>query len=75
VKPLLRDEDGHIYGVPTDAPWYSMLFYNKELLKADYIKIADIASMVGYSDTGYFSKVVRKYYGLSPSEFQNSVKD
>lgn len=31
AKKLLRDEDGHIYGIPTDAPWYAMLYYNKEV--------------------------------------------
>lgn len=38
VKPILRDEDGHIYGVPTDAPWYSMIFYNKEVFEKNGVK-------------------------------------
>lgn len=31
VKSILRDTDGHIYGVPSDAPWYATLFYNKKI--------------------------------------------
>lgn len=46
----------------------------KELLKKKDIKIADITEMVGYSDAGYFSKVFKKYFGMTPSEFENIHK-
>jgi two-component system response regulator YesN len=45
----------------------------KELIRAGQIKLADIAEMIGYSDAGYFSKSFKKHYGLSPSEYENSI--
>lgn len=35
--------------------------------------ITEVAFMVGYQDSGYFSKVFRKATGLSPREFSESV--
>jgi two-component system, response regulator YesN len=42
----------------------------KELLKNDSISIKEICYSVGYSDPNYFSKVFKKYEGLTPSEFK-----
>lgn len=43
----------------------------KELLKSDSITIKEVGYSVGYSDPNYFSKVFRKYEGVSPTEFKN----
>lgn len=32
--------------------------------------VSEVAYALGFSDPSYFSKVFRKYYGLSPSEYQ-----
>ncbi len=45
----------------------------KELLSDPRNRIADIAEAVGYSDSNYFSKIFRKSFGLSPSEFRESL--
>jgi two-component system response regulator YesN len=45
----------------------------KELLSDPRMRIADIAEAVGYSDSNYFSKIFRKSFGLSPSEFRESL--
>ncbi len=45
----------------------------KELLSDPRNRIADIAGEVGYSDSNYFSKIFRKSFGLSPSEFRESL--
>jgi len=40
-----------------------------QLLKQNKIPISDIAYMVGFDNPNYFSKVFRKYYNISPTEF------
>jgi two-component system, response regulator YesN len=42
----------------------------KELLEKDEISIKEICYSVGYSDPNYFSKVFKKYEGVSPSEYK-----
>jgi len=41
----------------------------KEFLKKK-IKVSDVANMVGFSDPAYFSKVFKKYTGMSPTEYE-----
>lgn len=43
----------------------------KELLKKGGCKVADAASLVGYSNTSYFIKLFKSYTGLSPSEYSD----
>ncbi len=40
-----------------------------ELLSSGNYKIKDVAEMTGYSDAFYFSKVMKKYYGVTPACF------
>lgn len=40
-----------------------------ELIKASGEPIADIAYKVGFNDPKYFSRIFKKFYGMSPSEF------
>lgn len=42
----------------------------KKLLKNDSMSIKEICYSLGYSDPNYFSKVFKKYEGLSPTEFR-----
>ena len=46
----------------------------RELLSDPRNRIVDIAERVGYSDSNYFSKIFRKSFGLSPSEFREKAK-
>ncbi|PEQ93891.1 hypothetical protein CN481_09590 [Bacillus sp. AFS006103] len=46
----------------------------KELLIATDLKIYDISQHVGYSDTKYFSKLFKKYFGEVPSKFKEKAK-
>ena len=41
----------------------------RELLKSDYGSIAQVAENVGYTSLYHFSKMFKKYYGLSPSKY------
>ena len=43
------------------------------LLKTSDKTISEIAYEVGYSDQAYFSRVFKKEFGISPSEFKNSL--
>lgn len=42
----------------------------KELLKNDRMSVKEICFSVGYSDPNYFSKVFKKYLGISPTEYK-----
>ncbi len=42
-----------------------------ELIQKTKLPIADIAFNVGFNDPKYFSRIFRKFYGMSPSEFQS----
>ncbi|MCR4655932.1 MAG: response regulator [Lachnospiraceae bacterium] len=45
----------------------------RELLSDPRNRIVEIAERVGYSDSNYFSKIFRKSFGLSPSEYRESL--
>lgn len=44
-----------------------------ELLKDNQLKIIDVANLVGFSSSGYFSTVFKKHFGQTPVEFRNSI--
>ncbi|MGP4060388.1 response regulator transcription factor [Halobacillus sp. H74] len=44
----------------------------KEFLKDPHLKVTEVAFMVGFSNSGYFSTVFKKYYEQSPLEFRKS---
>ena len=42
----------------------------KELLAASSLNIGEIAAVVGYENALYFSRIFRKYVGVSPREYR-----
>ena len=34
---------------------------------------AQVSEMVGYHDSNYFSRVFKKYYGISPTQFVDEM--
>lgn len=44
----------------------------KELLLDDSLKIQWISDRLGYTDSNYFSKAFRNYYGITPSQFRKN---
>lgn len=43
----------------------------KRLLRDPSLKIGDICELVGYADTGHFSRVFKKIEGISANEYRN----
>lgn len=43
------------------------------LLKNCRMKVYEVASKVGYTDTTYFSTLFKKLMGISPSDYQNQI--
>lgn len=43
----------------------------KEYMESTDRKIYEISEAVGFDDTGYFSRVFKKYTGMSPREYKN----
>lgn len=46
----------------------------RELLAEGTMKLSEISDAIGYADSGYFSKCFKKFHGISPSDFENTVK-
>lgn len=44
-----------------------------ELLAESDNRIYEIAEMVGFQDSGYFSQVFKKYYDMTPSEYRDKL--
>lgn len=43
-----------------------------ELLKDDIIKIYQVAELVGFKDSRYFSSIFKKYIGITPTEYKEN---
>lgn len=43
----------------------------KEFLANDQLPLKEIAERIGYNDVFYFSKVFKRYFGVSPSTYRN----
>lgn len=48
------------------------MFYAAELLKEPNISVSRVAISVGYNNYCYFTKVFKKVYGVTPSQYQRS---
>lgn len=44
-----------------------------QLLKHDKMRVSEVCFMVGFADPHYFSKIFKSVYGISPSEYAESV--
>jgi YesN/AraC family two-component response regulator len=49
--------------------------YAKELLTGSNAKIYEVAENVGITDITYFSKMFKKYTGITPNEYRNQSND
>ncbi len=46
----------------------------KELLKNPALKVRDVAEQVGFADVAHFSKIFKKYTGVSPVAFRDGME-
>lgn len=46
----------------------------QHFLKDKQLKIIDVANLVGFSSSGYFSTVFKKHFGQTPAEFRQSLE-
>jgi two-component system response regulator YesN len=44
-----------------------------ELLKSGNYKVYEISEIVGYKSAKYFYRLFKKYYGVTPNEYRNSI--
>ncbi len=47
----------------------------REIILSGKFKLSAVSQMVGFADAAYFSKCFKKYYGISPSSFENMQKN
>lgn len=47
----------------------------EELMKDTDLKLTDIAQLVGYSNSSYFSTAFKKFYHISPSVYREQLRD
>lgn len=65
---VIKNETGSTLG---EYIRYKRLSYAKNLLKYSEYKITDISYMCGIKDYNYFSRVFKKFYGLSPKKWKD----
>jgi len=70
LSRLFREKYG--YGICEYLQEVRML-QAKKLLENRELQILQIAAMVGYNDSNYFSKAFRTFYSISPSGYRNSI--
>lgn len=54
----------------TDYLIYYRIKLSMQLLKDNHLKVYEVADLVGYSDTTYFSNQFKKIVGMSPTKYQ-----
>ena len=59
---------------PIEYITFLRIRYAKLLLQSEPLSIAQIAELVGYKDSGYFSKKFKAVTGQSPSDYQKYSK-
>ena len=60
---------------PTEYLTYRRLGEAKNLLRHSNHSVAEIGSMCGFPDPGYFSTVFRRYEKVSPVEYRKNQKN
>ena len=65
---VVKKETGYSF---TEYLQILKLNYAEQLLKESYLSIEDIIHIVGYNNTGYFYKIFKNKYGISPKKYRD----
>lgn len=68
ISALFRKETGKTL---TDYINERKLLFARQLLQSGEMSLADIAGHVGYENYGYFSRLFKRYFGISPTDMKN----
>ncbi len=68
LSRLFRKETGYTFNAYLAA---YRIHVAMRLLRDHHMKVYEVASQVGYTDTAYFSTQFKKAVGISPSEYQD----
>lgn len=64
-----------LYGVPLQAYWREMrLCRARELLMADELSVADVATAVGYADTSSLTRSFHAKFGVLPKDCKRDIR-
>ncbi|MCC8047856.1 MAG: response regulator [Oscillospiraceae bacterium] len=80
IAEHLGISEGHLSHIFRSETDYTLLGYitryrihmATELLKDCRVKVYEVAALVGYKDSAYFSATFKKLVGMSPSEYQDT---
>ena len=72
LRQLFKQETGQTF---TEYLTSQRMKSAKMLLGNPETKVYDVAEQVGYADSRYFSVCFKKYYHMTPSEYQASLSD
>lgn len=65
----------HLHTSPKNYLINIKLQKSKELIRAEQHTISEIAYLLGFSSIHYFSRLFKKYYNLSPSEYAKKATE
>ncbi|HJA26081.1 MAG TPA: response regulator [Candidatus Fournierella merdigallinarum] len=68
LSRLFRKETGYTFNAYLAA---YRIHVAMRLLRDHHMKVYEVAPLVGYADTAYFSTLFKKAVGISPSEYQD----
>lgn len=71
LSKLFKDETGSTF---IDYVTEKRLSKAKELLKSGDLSIKEVSFETGYSDQNYFSKIFRRKFGVTPTEYKESIQ-
>ena len=70
INHILREELGLTFNTYLNK--LRLVEAARLLNQVDYVNVAEVASLVGYNNSSYFTKLFKKAYGKSPTSFKAS---
>ena len=70
---LMKEYDINVKCITVDLEDFNSVEKATELLGNEKLNISDVARSVGYDDAMLFSKMFKKEFGVSPSEYRKKI--